>query len=118
MAKVYVFNFIFPSEEWVEELNSGKDENSEDAESVEREAKFLLYWMTTTLTSTSTTTSTSFSSTQTVFQLPCYQHVNYRFQNLSLKSLLNFIPRWLNRAILTSFLVQKFETPRQPLLGF
>jgi len=52
-------------EEFVEEVNSGKDTEAE------REARFLLYWMTTTLTSTSTTTSTSFSSTQTLTLTVC-----------------------------------------------
>ena len=55
----------------MEDLDSGKDDIIGDAKNAEREAKFLLYWMTTTLTSTSTTTSTSFSSTQTLTLTLC-----------------------------------------------
>eukprot|EP00090_Calanus_glacialis_P027743 TRINITY_DN439_c0_g1_i1.p1 TRINITY_DN439_c0_g1~~TRINITY_DN439_c0_g1_i1.p1 ORF type:complete len:162 (+),score=32.34 TRINITY_DN439_c0_g1_i1:52-537(+) len=58
-------------EDMVDEIDSGKDDNSEDDKTAERQAKFLLYWMTTTLTSTSTTTSTSFSSTQTLTLTVC-----------------------------------------------
>ena len=61
----------FFSEDMVDEIDSGKDDNSEDDKTAERQAKFLLYWMTTTLTSTSTTTSTSFSSTQTLTLTVC-----------------------------------------------
>ena len=55
-----------------EELEASKKEEIEEADkSAERDAKFLLYWLTTTITSTSTTVSTTFSSTHTLTLTSC-----------------------------------------------